>query len=960
MYDEQALNDFVHGYVSGSHIDPSLTQSYKRQRVNVRPINNNNHVNNSYQINTNNQVNTNNDSSTITSIMNIINSNDDDVNDNTNDNTNANNSEDIDEYSKNVILENNSNIDINKLEMIYPSEKKIKSCSRLFANIEGVKLIRYCQIQTGGKNICNKTVTFRDAAELSKRGSEKCKAHVKRFHSVSLYDTNILESLDLKFLPVRKLIKKLRTDANIKLVFPKNRRLFKGEIMNEKIPKKTNKKTKDNVIDSEPIVQSDNENIDQDLQHEDGIINDLTDSERFILAGTIAGSPFSYWETPIIKREMEQNFDELLTNKFKNAAKQLISMASRNITDYLRTQLKNGNINNDYILGRYNNRITNNIVPLPTRLSEVEKLFTARTNFLKTNVPYYISSEIDFFKSKAKFEYCVTIFNILSPVKDRVQLIVDYSRVSSRADKCFESYAEKLITNMNASATWINTCSNPNNPVPYYTTNLIGNEKYPLFAGHVPSLSHVLYTICESLTRLLHFKKPKTKTHKGFTIEKEEDPIYCYQSVTSFNISDFEHDPFFGKYIPLTIKLSKLYSEVRHSSEKQKLYDSIVQKRFSRNCSRNWESISDMLKIVVDYSDQFSQFFRRCTETDHPIMNELSPLDFNIATLLLGAILPYRKVCEYMRKGVNLSPIYIPYLLHVRGNIIKAANKLSGSRGFTADLTPIVSLIEKYLADVNENCTVLFTCTILKPMIGVNPLEYYSYQFKESFNNMDRVIEIFLKIFDFKKGSKDPHIENVVHQESSDENSNSPMVTSENFDQQLRYHIREKFTREYQKYAEFTKIKYETTLKKLMDNHKIYQIADDTSRPAMYQKFKDITVRISDIDTFLLKMDAVLEVQTLYRLETDNPNSILRDSQLMPVLLDYFLSIAVTSADTKRPINKLKATYGDENNKLSDDTITALAITRSVANSRLNLDILGDFNSIALSEALGTQMSYPL
>ena len=196
MYDEQALNDFVHGYVSGSHIDPSLTQSYKRQRVNVRPINNNNHVNNSYQINTNNQVNTNNDSSTITSIMNIINSNDDDVNDNTNDNTNANNSEDIDEYSKNVILENNSNIDINKLEMIYPSEKKIKSCSRLFANIEGVKLIRYCQIQTGGKNICNKTVTFRDAAELSKRGSEKCKAHVKRFHSVSLYDTNILESLD--------------------------------------------------------------------------------------------------------------------------------------------------------------------------------------------------------------------------------------------------------------------------------------------------------------------------------------------------------------------------------------------------------------------------------------------------------------------------------------------------------------------------------------------------------------------------------------------------------------------------------------------------------------------------------------------------------------------------------------------------------------------------------------------
>ncbi|CCE65980.1 hypothetical protein TPHA_0N01985 [Tetrapisispora phaffii CBS 4417] len=97
--------------------------------------------------------------------------------------------------------------------------------------------------------------------------------------------------------------------------------------------------------------------------------------------------------------------------------------------------------------------------------------------------------------------------------------------------------------------------------------------------------------------------------------------------------------------------------------------------------------------------------------------------------------------------------------------------------------------------------------------------------------------------------------------------------------------------------------------------------------------------KVSACEIYICELEALLEVQKLYRQETKKPNSGVSNHIYLPVIMDYLFSFSVTSVNEERSFSKFKKIYGDYRHRLDDYTAFATANDSTAMRSKLKIDI---------------------
>lgn len=382
-------------------------------------------------------------------------------------------------------------------------------------------------------------------------------------------------------------------------------------------------------------------------------------------------------------------------------------------------------------------------------------------------------------------------------------------------------------------------------------------------------------------------------------------------------------------------------------------YDKYVAKRIPTYCSVRWNIKYNILNVFVEHHEEIFKFLKLYEDLGKPFKNPVNSKDLEIAQLLVSILQPYEELTRFMSRNICLSPVYIPLLLHVRGNLTKTNNILKEMGDPNTDFSPAITIVDKYLKQAKDNFNIIYACSSFQPVVGCEVTKFYEEHFEERLDLLRILTDVLVKLGNFQTERRiDNSNWETGFSDPSRDGTNADIINEDTFDNELRNVISRTLDQEYAEYKSFVKEKCELLLEGFLKSKGIYAI-EEQEGTVYYKGVREKPKKVSGTEMFLNRIEVFLNLQRKYRDETNKLSSPLNNHIYFPVVMDYLLSFSVTSVNAERSFSKLRRLYGDQRHKLHDSKIFALSNLMSVHHSRLDIDLFDYFEANSLSKVLG-------
>ncbi|CCE65979.1 hypothetical protein TPHA_0N01980 [Tetrapisispora phaffii CBS 4417] len=599
------------------------------------------------------------------------------------------------------------------------STKNANKCTFLYTRLLNDELSRYCQV-CDDKEICNHLIKFRDSADLSKCGSERCQNHIQKAHPIVFNSDNWEQFLDEEHSPAKRVRTGVKPNMNV------------INLMKKK------KKSKSNEIS--PFGQ-------------------------VVLIFLKHDIPFSIWDDDEFKERFINYIPTCDSKINRKEASNVLRKASTKIQVFFKNELKKNTI--------FNNRT---IIEFSLEVNSLEVFVVQIMTQLKNSEPPYVNVEMDDWKSNKRISYTAVIFNFPTMDYSKGTFIARFVKAESKKKIDHQLILKSTCDEYNSNNVWTNTCTDNASAVLHCTSELTGSPNYPVYAGHIGCLCHILNVICEKTISRISLKDDKEleKEYKMGKNEEEQEQeqkeeeeeeeeegkeeiyeIKRIETLKKITINSLVSDPFDGKSTEVLLKLIKLNRELRKSEEKLTMFDKYVSIRISGFISVRWNIKYNILKVFLEHQTEFFKFFEYYGKIGKPINNELDCKDLGLAELLINMLEPLCSLTKFISPNISLSPVYVRLLLFIRRNVVNAERVLKEMGDTRTDLSAVVKLIDKYFLQAHDNFDIIFTCTNSEPFDD-RVVEYYEEYFKEKLNLMDSFCSILMKLGRFDTLKKIP------------------------------------------------------------------------------------------------------------------------------------------------------------------------------------------------------------
>ncbi|EDO17082.1 hypothetical protein Kpol_1025p1 [Vanderwaltozyma polyspora DSM 70294] len=804
----------------------------------------------------------------------------------------------------------NQHNDLDTLRMIRDIDKYVNNNPLIFAEKNGDGEANFDQI-CDGNSIHNKDIQYKDEHYLSEQDDEYCERNTKNENPFIDDSQNASGYFCERHLPLK--------------------RLFQGQKGTRNLFGMLNKVNR-NASDT------------------------LSPFEELVLIFAEIGAPLSLWENRKFIGVFEECFDGFSVENNRKQASEIIKETSDRIVKYFKLQLQ-----------KCDSFRHNVIIEYPQKRFSLESEINSRFTKLKYMTPPYISMEVDDWKADTGISFSSVIFNFTMDFYKKGAFQAKYTRFRSGVKLFNKQLLVSTCDEYNANELWTNSCTYNASDILHCSSELVGNPKYPVFAGHVECLYHILGLICEEVIKCICLQDSSSEDSLDayMTEDESDDNDSLQEDISGFsrlNISSLVSDPFVGKAPTVLAKLVRLGTELKKSDVRLHIYKKFVSKQIPSYCSVSWDIKYNILKTFVDNQEDIFRFFDHCRTEGIHIANELDINDFEIAELLVNILSPFEQLAEFMSQDISLSSVYIRTLLFAKSTITDSSQLLKEMDNDRIDLSPAVKLVDKYLQQARANFDIIYTCSLFFPFKkGV--FQYYEDEFKEKLNPVHRFADILIQLgkFNFQESEGVKVNETLIdstYDIFDDEipSGNEELNSKEQVSDAVRRHLIVKIKYEMSRYIDFNSEHYNTRLTEICKKKNI--VIEKLEGKYSYKrivKIDDKPERKLDItksEIFLVETEAYLEMQKFYRECTRSSNTEVSSHKYLPVVMDYLLSFAVTSVNATRTFSMLQWMYDEQQHIVDVSTAFATANLSRMANSNLNLSVYEPFEDKSLDEVI--------
>lgn len=338
-------------------------------------------------------------------------------------------------------INHNENINFEELVMIQSRRATANKMPELFASPKHNKLVRYCQVYED-KILCNFAITYKNNNDLSDRGSERCIHHVKKEHKNVASHKDQKSFLNKSFGPYKKFLNFRKRNRNV---------------------------------------------IDMVTQTKQSSIPDPTPLQKYLLCLVLSDCPLHRCDHRRMRGDIVRTFpNETIPQRLRNDSAEIVKKRSIIVTEYFKAELKKESL-----------QVVNTPIPLSDSANDILYPVCQEMDRMKLHPPTYVAVNTHVWKRNKSKQYGANFFNFTNTYYDKCSFVADYRRMDFEKIATHKDYLEEVCTNFNAAKCLINTCSDNATNISFPISNLVEDDRYPLYAGHIDCLSDILNSVCE-------------------------------------------------------------------------------------------------------------------------------------------------------------------------------------------------------------------------------------------------------------------------------------------------------------------------------------------------------------------------------------------------------------------------------------------------------------------------------
>ena len=788
----------------------------------------------------------------------------------------------VPESNENIAQESNENIaqenDENKdLTMFTTSRSNVNPHNLLFAINKQVKLERTCQYYDGD-TVCNRKITFTSLSNLQNHCATKCEKHIQTYHkNLNIDHQNFMEFLNLDEKPASQLLKK--------------RKVQRRDITNM---------------------------IKDSLNSDDQIF------EKMVQCFVSEGVSYSFFDNAFVRLALTSAWKGWKHSYHRKNAAAIVRSKAMKYRELFKKVILKSKLNSrrkteGSFLQHSFKRIINECL----------------LNLIK-NPPLYISVESDDWKGNNGLSYSAVIFNFYSMNGRKHNFLAGFEGVQGKTRADHQLLLQKKVSEYNANELWVNTCTdNASNTLG--STSNISRDEYLLFSGHVGCLAHLINLISESMISCI--VSMEFVDDSEIVVEKEDDNEGNHNGNNrKITISDILKDPFDGKAPQILKTLIALNKEVRASDKKLKVFDAHVSKRIPKYCSVRWNIKLNILKTFVKNFTGFTRFYQSCSMANIEIRNVISSDEKLQAEILIEMLQPYELLTRYVSEDTSLAIAYVPILIFLKKHV-EACIKKAEILNVNVCFDDTIKKIDKYIDQSVENYDILFSAGILNLRRCDDIIDIYKTRKDDEFSHAAKYLEVaetIIKYVDLSVNSGEPTRTNNIEKDSTSFKRflgkkkslpNNVQIKESDLKEYLSDHLDgELSSLDGLNTQYWVELKKEIKLQlKFNTGNWLAELTTDGITDEEY--VTDMLYRKSDIEQLILESKVWVRI---YRRYVADCRHRTNTDSLLPSIIEYLLSLQVTSVNTERIFSKMKALYGDHRHSLSDSSAEDEAVMSSV------------------------------
>lgn len=780
-------------------------------------------------------------------------------------------------------LLNNTDKDYLNLSLNWTKRKNQNAYTLYFSQLEG--LSKVCQFfNTEPSTLCNAIITFRDSTEQRKLSARKCQAHITKVHGKYLKTGCSAEVLN-NICPLRSDFDHLQKLAQIQ-----NREKQEAPIAG---PLFTKSKKKN--VESVPLS--------------DKCFKEL------VLTLVISGSGYSILDNEYFREWCQKYVANLWSNSWN---KKQGSILLNSLSEKLKGNIRQLFISHEKYLG---------FKTLPLKAFQYNELEDQIKLFFKrkfvAEIPW-ASIEINCWTSNRNAECIRVTVNLTSRKLKKISLPIYFDEIEPEKKHELTNLLRDTSSSLRMSK-FISSCCTKNT-----SNSLLGDDilltedSFQSFCVETEcAIQQVLIFMTELISDLSEILK---KSGKHYLLNSGE--------IERKNGPDLLAVPLSGAPIILT-KLTILNGKLRRQQHIKRQFLEYVPSLPPLYSYAGWNVTFSLLKHFIDNFQDYMDFSQNVSTTTGQYKFNCSEDDYKIAKIIYEILIPFEAITNILSGDYTLSICYLPLLLYIRNTADHCASELSTFLGSITQFTQFNSMFHKYFSralcgryihyasglfhfDMDEVVTA-GKVLHLDPIKILAELSYSLLEFKFDDNfEQEGIVKKNRLNAKFQLDTEEYQINTQRYALEQETPTNRSL---ESLSKKILHDTIRREFREFNIYRTeshgpiIEEVAKDMNLNICINNDSIEILDHDGNNDRILKESKIINEKI-----FILKSrcSLVMIQRYLELVRTNDSKYMLGTHSALPVILQYLLSINITSVNCDYSFSRLKRKFDDTGDSPDD------------------------------------------
>ncbi|CCK69621.1 uncharacterized protein KNAG_0C05200 [Huiozyma naganishii CBS 8797] len=587
---------------------------------------------------------------------------------------------------------------------------------------------------------------------------------------------------------------------------------------------------------------------------------------------------------------------------------------------------------------------THNLDLLPRRVGTEDLLganllayiVTRFTKLKKVRLPW-VSIETESWTPNNRNSCISVTLSLVTGDMERAVFPIYFEEVKTMKKKALTETLLSHIRKLSVSKFVTSCCTDDESALIKATDLFKENEQFPFFNSHsdcAVQIQHFVKALLGDITENLQRDTGDSGLGNG------ADDLDCFPHFCSVHIV--------RSLIKLSIKLKNSFNLEDDFTDYMETIPPLY-------CETRWDSIFYLLEHFLENVEGYEKF-KVSMSRDHKFLFDFCETDVLTTKILHEAMKPFASLTKLLSLNKPASICYFPLLLYCEEMSSECASRLSKLLGRPVELQKFKAKYEKYYAKACAS-NYIHMLTALFHHDGVKVFKIFR---TLSVDPYSALADVAFKIMNYEiieNGAENSKAEGDV---SSDERHDfmemkevEGVFAESNFVKEFKGTTREHLLKEIKEFRQFWMSVFDRTVTRLeheLDvDIRILDYCDFELPPGSASEFH--TVDVFCLRT-LLSWDIISQYLDATRYDGNNSRVRVWHHTILPNVLDYLLSINVTSVNSEESFSKFKKMFNKRRESLGDESAINELLLRSTITS-LNLDLsVEEIKEIGLKELL--------